>query len=159
MADTYKRLRNDGQYDDIEWRELLHTLDANGYAVAASATNPMPVTGGSISGVPQTLPTITALGATRVSVTFSPPVKSVVVNVRFGAATPDNDEIVAIVFGAPNDATADAWLDPAGTGPRKYIKPGDGPQEFSFTSATVSRVDLQGQGTTPDLDVVLEGVS
>lgn len=75
MADTYKRLRNDGQYDDIEWRELLHTLDANGYAVAASAANPMPVTGFPVAPQETAYTTFVAGdAATNVSVAVATPI-------------------------------------------------------------------------------------
>lgn len=123
--------------------------------------------GGSSSGVAGNVLTanLNAVVGTRVTKTFLTPIKGVVVNVRGGAAAIDPDEILALVFGAPTDAVADAWLDEAADfQPRSYVKPGDGQVELGFqdsngTATTVTRVDVIARGTTPDLDVVLEGLS
>ncbi len=140
---------------------VLAILNDLGIPVPVSNINPLPgaVVGSSASGTLQTLPTSVAVGATVVKNTFPAPVSQVVVNVRGGGATPDADEILALTFGAPNDTVAAAWLDSTTTGQRVYVKASDGPQLFTFNSATITDVHMQGQGTTPDLDVSLEGYS
>lgn len=169
MADTYKRLRNDGQYDDIEWRELLHTLDANGYAVAASAANPMPVTvtGSGVPGTPVAQPTVTASTTASAIISLSQPAKGVrlvVVNKDAGTATTPTaaDGYFNVVFDPPSDLIKADWLNETLAGPRHRVTTKQALeiyfQDSAGTALTVSTFAHAASQTNANISLAVEAI-
>lgn len=111
------------------------------------------------AGTPYTQ-TELALDGTIEQLTFNPPIKACVINVAFGegSAALNNDEQALICFDAPNSAVATQWLTETNVAPRIAMKPSDPPRAIYFNGATVTDIWLIGKGTTPDMDVTVEGI-
>ncbi len=115
------------------------------------------VAGVGINGTPQTQTEIALI--TIKQLTFDPPIKACSIQAVAGSVTSvDADEAALVCFDPPNAAVAADWLNEANIAPRNVIKPADGIRNFFFDGATVSNIWLIAKGTTPDLDVTVEGI-
>ena len=115
---------------------------------------------GSLLGTASTTTVTVSSTTTLTTINFNPPILGASIEVRPGAATsPDADEAIVLCVDAVNDTVAQAWLDESNNGPRVAIKPDDGVQNIFFNNALVTRMDLLGVGTSPDLDVTVIGIS
>lgn len=133
------------------------TLNNSGVPEAVSPSNP--IASSSVSGNVITLPYSLNVLATKITQTFSAPVRAVIVTVAPNTAATVADAMLKITFDAINDALATSWLDHTIVGNHVPIKPADGAQEITFNGETITRVDYSVfTSGAVGLNVALQGV-
>lgn len=98
--------------------------------------------------------------STRESVTWATGVKEVTITAfQEAAGTAELRATLAVCFGAPSDATADAWLthvDSTATDSNMYVVPINEPRTFYFSGDGITRLDVKRLYGSEALGVIVE---